>query len=56
MEHIISTLQQIFMGKEDNSIRIGLSGFKTEIKTMPKKSCAKPKELRLSELMRKEGC
>ncbi len=57
MEHIISTLQQIFMGKEDNSIKVGLSGFKTEFKPEVKKTTSKraPKEIRLSELMRRES-
>ena len=58
MEHIISTLQQIFMGKEDNSIKVGLSSFKTEFKSKTPKTSPKkaPKEIRLSELMRRESC
>ena len=58
MEHIISVLQQIFMGKEDTSVKVGLSGFKTEFEPVTRKSSPKkaPKEIRLSELMRKESC
>ncbi len=58
MENIISVLQQIFMGKEDTTCKIGLSEYKTEIKPQTKKFTMKknpPKELRLSELMRKES-
>ena len=58
MENIISVLQQIFMGKEDSNARVGLSEFKQvkeTIKATPAKKHA-PKELRLSELMRRESC
>ncbi len=59
MENIISVLQQIFMGKEDTSIKIGLSEYKREVKPLAKNYTMKknpPKELRISELMRKESC
>ena len=59
MEQIISFLQEIFMGKENESLRVGLSEFK---KSEPVKykshrkplfKVNRPQELRLSELMRK---
>ena len=58
MENIISVLQQIFMGKEDLHARVGLSEFKALQEPVQKKQVKKhaPKELRLSELMRKESC
>ena len=58
METIITVLQQIFLGKEDTNSRVGLSEFK-QVKepvkniTLPKHT---PKELRISELMRRESC
>ncbi len=58
MENIISVLQQIFMGKEDTSIKIGLSEYKKEDKPLAGKYTMKknpPKELKISELMRKES-
>lgn len=59
MENIISVLQQIFMGKEDTHAIVGLSEFKTVKEPVVKKMTIKkhaPKELRLSELMRRESC
>ena len=59
MEHIISFLQEIFMGKENDSLRVGLTEFKKSAPVTFKskhKSLFKsnrPQELRLSELMRK---
>ncbi len=57
MGNIITILQEIFMGKEDNSTRIGLSEFKTNEKTIVEKKVTKKRpaaqELKLSELMRK---
>ncbi len=56
MGNIISLLQEIFMMKEDNSVKIGLSGFKeaqTPIERKPKTKAPAPKELKLSDLMRK---
>ena len=55
MGNIISILQDIFMLKEDNSTKVGLSDFRetsTPVERPIKKSKA-PKELKLSELMRK---
>lgn len=55
MGNIISLLQEIFMLKEDNSTKIGLTAFK-EAKTpveKPQKKAPAPKELKLSDLMRK---
>lgn len=57
MGNIISILQEIFLMKEDNNTKVGLSSFK-EAKTpaeRPKTQAPEPKELRISELMRK-GC
>lgn len=55
MGNIISLLQEIFMLKENNSIKIGLSGFKEPSTPVekPKKKAPAPKELKLSDLMRK---
>lgn len=56
MGNIISLLQEIFMLKENNSTRVGLSDFRdiaTPVEKVSKKSTKAPKELRLSELMRK---
>ena len=57
MGNILSVLKQIFTGKEDCSMRVGISEFK--IKTEPVKRIKKaiikrnaPQELRLSEIMR----
>lgn len=55
MGNIISFFQEIFMLKEDNSTKIGLSDFR-ESATPVEKTAKKnkpPKELKLSELMRK---
>lgn len=55
MGNIISLLQEIFMLKEDNSTKIGLTAFK-DVKTPVEKTQKKapaPKELKLSDLMRK---
>lgn len=59
MGNIISLLQEIFMLKEDNSVKIGLSEFKevqTPIEKKPKLKAPAPKELKLSDLMRRESC
>ena len=55
MGNIISILQEIFMMKEDNSSKVGLSSFKDSITPAerPQRSSNAPKELKLSELMRK---
>lgn len=58
MDNILSVLQQIFMGKEDNNSRVGLSEFKKvsePVKRFRKVSMKKhaPQELKLSELMRR---
>lgn len=55
MGNIISVLQEIFLFKEDNSTKVGLTSFK-EAETpveRPKVQAPEPKELRISELMRK---
>ncbi len=56
MGNLISFLQEIFMMKEDNSTKVGLSSFKqvqTPIETKPKVKYEPPKELKISELIRK---
>lgn len=55
MGSIISFFQEIFMLKEDNHSKVGLADFR-EVETPVEKSVKKskaPKELKLSELMRK---
>lgn len=57
MENIISFFQEIFMFKENNSAKIGLADFRAEETPVErKKSNHTPKELRLSDLMRKGSC
>lgn len=60
MGNFISFLQSIFLGKETETVRVGLSEFKkktqTNIPSIKKKSIfikKAPQELKLSELMRK---
>ena len=57
MGNILTILKQIFTGKEDSCMRVGISEFK--IKSEPVKRFKKvtikrsaPQELRLSEIMR----
>lgn len=56
MGNLISLLQEIFMMKEDNSTKVGLSSFKevaTSVERKPKVKAPAPKELKISELIRK---
>lgn len=58
MGDIISILQEIFMGKENESFKVGLTEYKqrdTELRHANKRRTKKqkPQELRLSELMRR---
>ena len=55
MGNIFSLLQEIFMGKENSTTKVGLSGFKETITPIerPAKKVSAPKELKLSDLMRK---
>ncbi len=56
MGNIISVLQEIFMLKENDSTRVGLSGFKqtsTPVEKKPQSKAPAPKELKLSDLMRR---
>lgn len=55
MGNIISILQEIFMGKEDNCTQIGLSSLRSTSEPVKKtiKKAHTPKELKLSDLMRK---
>lgn len=57
MGNIITLLQEIFMLKEDNSSKVGLSGFKeasTPVEA-PIKKQKEPQALKISELMRKSS-
>ncbi|MBR1424770.1 hypothetical protein IJ579_04325 [bacterium] len=55
MGNIISILQEIFMGKEDNVTQVGLSSLRctTNPVKQPVKKSHTPQELKLSDLMRK---
>ncbi len=56
MGNILSILQEIFMLKENNSVKVGLSEFKeteTPVEKRSKQTNHAPKELKLSDLMRK---
>ena len=55
MGNIIGLLQEIFMLKENNSAKVGLSGFKDVQSPVekPQRKPMAPKELKLSDLMRK---
>lgn len=58
MGDIISILQEIFMGKENDSMKVGLSEYKNRQDTIRhgqirKVKKHKPQELRISELMRR---
>lgn len=59
MENIISFFQEIFMLKENNSVKVGLADFRAE-KTPVERKVSRvnhtPKELKLSDLMRKGSC
>ncbi|MCM1339670.1 MAG: hypothetical protein NC191_08370 [Muribaculaceae bacterium] len=55
MGNLISLLQEIFMLKEDNSAKVGLSCYRESSTPVekPQKKSHKPKELKISDLMRK---
>ena len=55
MGNIISILQELFMGKEDDCTQVGLSSLKSATNPVKKvvKKTHTPKELKLSDLMRK---
>lgn len=59
MGNILSILQEIFMMKENNSVKIGLSEFKTnpfpEQRVQKKKKEPVAKELKISDLMRRSS-
>lgn len=59
MGNIISILQDIFMMTDNNSTRVGLSEFKSNPYTEPKKVQKKKepvaKELKISDLMRRSS-
>ncbi len=58
MGNIISLLQEIFMLKEDNSVKVGLSCYREDSTPVerPQRKPHQPKELKLSDLMRKGSC
>ena len=58
MGNIISLLQEIFMLKENNSVKVGLSCYREEATPVerPQRKPHQPKELKLSDLMRKGSC
>ncbi len=59
MGNIISFFQEIFMLKESNGTKIGLANYRDEESTpveRTSKSTHAPKELKLSDLMRKGSC
>lgn len=55
MGNIIELFQEIFMMKENNSLKVGLSGYKSSQTPVekPQNKAMAPKELKISELMRK---
>jgi hypothetical protein len=55
MGNILTLLQEIFMLKEDTHSKVGLSGFKstTPIEKQKTRTYKAPKELKLSDLMRR---
>lgn len=55
MVNIISLFQEIFLGKEVSSIKVGLSEFKEVSLPVKNKSKNVAKELKLSELMKKSS-
>jgi hypothetical protein len=58
MGNILSILQEIFMLKEDNSAKVGLSCYRNNstLQERPRRKVQAPKELKISELMRKGSC
>lgn len=57
MDKVLNFLQDIFMLKKDDGIKVGLTQFKTaEIKPMPKDDVSiRTKDVKLSDLMRRAG-
>ena len=53
MGNIISLLQEIFMLKENNTAKVGLTGFKNPSTPVEQVVPSAPKELKLSDLMRR---
>ena len=58
MGNIISLLQEIFMLKENNSVKVGLSCYREDSTPVerPQRKANPPKELKLSDLMIKGSC
>jgi hypothetical protein len=56
MGNILTLLQEIFMLKEDNHSKVGISCFResaTPVEKPQRRTYKAPKELKISELMRK---
>lgn len=54
MDKIFSFLQDIFLIKKDDGIKVGLSQFKTaEVRTIKKDVSIRTKDVKLSDLMRR---
>lgn len=56
MEKVMNFLQDIFMMKKDDGIKVGLTQFKSQdIKPIPKDVSIRTKDVKLSDLMRRVG-
>lgn len=56
MEKVMNFLQDIFMMKKDDGIKVGLTQFKPEdIKPVEKDVSIRTKDVKLSDLMRRAG-
>ena len=56
MGNFISFFQEIFMMKDDNSTKVGLSAYRdvsVSVENVQKTKAPAPKELKISELIRK---
>lgn len=56
MGDFINLIQEIFMLKKDNSVKVGLTQFKRDVyKPAPKQASIRNKDVKLSDLMRRAG-
>lgn len=56
MDKVLSFLQEIFMLKKDDSIKVGLSQFRdVKIEPVRKDVSIRTKDVKLSDLMRRAG-
>lgn len=56
MKDFLNFLQEIFMMKNDNSVKVGLTQFKREeVKPRLKEVSIRNKDVKLSDLMRRAG-